>query len=802
MFSGDAGTSYQLRVSTTSPTNPASFTTVQTWNEIQLNAIYNQYEEKVVNMATYNGQQVYVAFVRVYTQPGATLSGDGWLIDNVRLTDACLAPSVLTDSGNTATTVNLGWTNNGTATQWEVEILPTGGTPTGTGILVNTNPYTATGLNPNTTYIFYVRAICAGGVTSNWIGPYNFQTLPQGLSCADPIQITTVPYSTTDNTNVYGNNINGPQGAGCVGGGTNYLASNEVVYEFIPTFSGNVSITSTPIQNNSSLFVYSSCANIGVTCLAGVANNNNAPRQITGFPVIAGQSYFIVISSSSAVASINYTLVIQRESCVAPDNLAINNLSNTSVQLTWGNPSGATSWQVVNQLQGLGIPSGAGTTTSNNTAYSVTGLTPGTSYEYWVRADCNDGTFSLWSGPFTYTTTLCPPTQQCNYIFELTDTGGNGWQGNTMRVSQNGVTVAVLTGPLVSDGTNPVQVPVALCNNQPFELYWNPNGTSAAQVGVSIIEPTANNIIYTKPPGSGSQNSLLYNGVAQCTPPTCPQPTNIVVTGVNSNSGFVNWSDNAGATQWEIIIQPLGTGYPTGSGVLTGTRPYQMTGLNSVTQYEVYVRAICSITDSSVWSGPIAFTTTPNYCAGDNFYDTGGASGNYSNNENSVFTICPENFGDVVTISFNSFNTQAGNDTFEIFNGSSVSATLLGTFSGTNLPPNFTSSDASGCLTFRFTSNGATTASGWDANITCGPPPSCPAPISLSLISINDDEFTVGWNETGTATQWEVIYLPTGSTPPTTTSTGTIVNSNPATLVGVAAGFMMCMLELYVVQVM
>lgn len=794
-FVGNSGTIFELRYSTTSQTDINSFTTLQTWDENQLNTPYDQYNEKVVDISSLAAfPNVYFAFVKVHLQTGTTTPtfGDGWLIDEVRLTEACLPPSApLSEINITSTSVELSLPTNGSATQWEVDIYPNGGSPSGSGIIVNSMPFTISGLIPNTTYELYIRSVCSGGVTSVWVGPFNTQTLPQGLDCSDPIQITTVPYSASDTTFTYGNDFTGPQGSSCAGGSVNYLAGNDVVYEFIPTFTGIVSITSTPVEGNSSLFVYSSCANIGVSCLAGVASINNDPRVINPFSVTAGQSYFIVISSSAATTSINYNLLIQRENCAQPNNLAINNLTNTSVDLSWGNPSGATSWEIVNQPVGSGIPLGSGIQTNNNTAYQVTGLNPGTNYEYWVRADCNDGTFSSWSGPFTYMTLLCLPTEQCNYVFELWDSFGNGWQGNSMNVSQNGTVVAVLTGPTASDGTNHIQVSVPLCNNQPFVLYWNQSNTSTnpEQVGVSIIEPTANNVIFLKQPGDGSVNSQLYNGVAQCTPPTCPQPNNIVVSGVNSNSASVNWSDNAGATQWEVIVQPIGTGYPTGSGTLTSTRPFLMTGLNSNTQYEVYVRAICSGSDSSVWSGPITFTTTPDYCAGDHYYDTGGPAGNYGNLDNETDTICPNVSGNVVTVTFNSFSTQAGTDTLEIYNGPSASSTLLGTFSGNNLPPSFTSSDPSGCLTFKFSSNGATTSSGWDATITCGPPPACPAPISLSLISINEDEFTVGWTETGSATQWEIIYLPAGSTPPTSTDTGTIVNSNPATVVGAAAGF-------------
>ena len=47
---------------------------------------------------------------------------------------------------------------------------------TASGIIVNTNPYTYTGLNPSTQYEFYVRSYCSAVNQSNWVGPINFFT--------------------------------------------------------------------------------------------------------------------------------------------------------------------------------------------------------------------------------------------------------------------------------------------------------------------------------------------------------------------------------------------------------------------------------------------------------------------------------------------------------------------------------------------------------------------------------------------------------------------------------------------------
>ena len=88
--------------------------------------------------------------------------------------------------------------------------------------------------------------------------------------------------------------------------------------------------------------------------------------------------------------------------------------------------------------------------------------------------------------------------------------------------------------------------------------YWR---AFANEVGVAIIDPLGVQI-YNKPFNTGTQGSLLYSGPAMCTPPTCPAPTNIAVSGLTIDSGTITWTDNAGASQWEVIIQPAGTGYP------------------------------------------------------------------------------------------------------------------------------------------------------------------------------------------------------------------------------------------------
>ena len=110
------------------------------------------------------------------------------------------------------------------------------------------------------------------------------------------------------------------------------------------------------------------------------------------------------------------------------------------------------------------------------------------------------------------------------------------------------------------------------------------------------------------------------------------------------------------------------------------------------------------------------------------FYDSGGAApGNYSNNEVFTFTICPENAGQSTQLAFTEFATQNNTDIMSIYNASDASdpTTLIGEYSGTNSPGTVaaTLTNASGCLTIVFTSNGAISGAGWLAFISCIDPP-------------------------------------------------------------------------------
>ena len=106
------------------------------------------------------------------------------------------------------------------------------------------------------------------------------------------------------------------------------------------------------------------------------------------------------------------------------------------------------------------------------------------------------------------------------------------------------------------------------------------------------------------------------------------------------------------------------------------------------------------------------------------FYDSGGATGDYANNENYEITLCPGTAGQKLQLNFTSFNTQTGADVLYVYDGNTNSAPLIGIFYGPNLPGIIRASatNATGCLTIQFSSDASVLATGWAATMSCFEP--------------------------------------------------------------------------------
>ena len=120
----------------------------------------------LVNPAT--AEKQFVGYIGGGT--GATISG--LFMVSAAPVVTCPAPTNLTASNITHNGVDLSWTENGSATGWQVCINGNETSP----IDVYTNPYTLSGLSSTTTYTVKVRANCGADGTSDWSNEVSFTT--------------------------------------------------------------------------------------------------------------------------------------------------------------------------------------------------------------------------------------------------------------------------------------------------------------------------------------------------------------------------------------------------------------------------------------------------------------------------------------------------------------------------------------------------------------------------------------------------------------------------------------------------
>lgn len=226
--------------------------------------------------------------------------------------------------------------------------------------------------------------------------------------------------------------------------------------------------------------------------------------------------------------------------------------------------------------------------------------------------------------------------------------------------------------------------------------------------------------------GFGTQPAqAIVNAVdnGQCLSLDCVSACINSITAINTNnlsptSVLITWdSSNIAQTSWEVSVTPFASSTFVWNTVTSNS--FTATGLTPNTYYKIRIRPFCS--GLTAVSRVLVFATSVNdYCANTPFTDAGG-SGNYSNNESWTRTMIPSNPGLKIKVTFTSFNLELNYDYLYIYNGpdETYGDLTFGGLTGSISPGPYTSSTTNGSLTFKFYSDQAINASGWNATITC-----------------------------------------------------------------------------------
>ncbi len=179
-----------------------------------------------------------------------------------------------------------------------------------------------------------------------------------------------------------------------------------------------------------------------------------------------------------------------------------------------------------------------------------------------------------------------------------------------------------------------------------------------------------------------------------------------------------------------VSIQDLSLNAPTawewafaGGDITASTTQYPQVQYDAIGLYDVQLIATNAHgSDTLLIPDFIHVVNSFNLCqvestsaATGTFFDPGGPTGNYGNNQTCTLLIAPL-CAISITVTFHSFATESGYDFLRFYDGNSVSAPLLGQFSGSNMPATF--STTSGQLFVRWNADPYANASGFEVEWT------------------------------------------------------------------------------------
>ncbi|MDY0101829.1 MAG: BACON domain-containing carbohydrate-binding protein [Lentimicrobium sp.] len=247
----------------------------------------------------------------------------------------------------------------------------------------------------------------------------------------------------------------------------------------------------------------------------------------------------------------------------------------------------------------------------------------------------------------------------------------------------------------------------------------NPVGTNAVTESGYIVVNEANAAFSAFPRTVNADNPVVFTDESTC--------------------DLTSWSWNFG--EGAMPATATGAGPHTVIYSSAGTKTISLTvnGGNTMTRTD-YITVLPNVFNMG--------NSTVSTCSG-TFHDFGGSSQNYSNNLNQTMVIQSNTSGLQLQVEFTEFLLQESencvNDFLKIYNGTSSSAPLMGTWCGSDSPGTVVSDNVNGALTFVFGSNNTITAPGWSANLSCVSPVNNPSTFTAEATS--ESEIQLNWSK-------------------------------------------------------
>ncbi|MDC0015169.1 T9SS type A sorting domain-containing protein [Flavobacteriales bacterium] len=344
--------------------------------------------------------------------------------------------------------------------------------------------------------------------------------------------------------------------------------------------------------------------------------------------------------------------------CRPPVSLTATAVTAISATARWNaGPAGSTTWSIETGTVGFALGTGTYTNVTVD-SLNLTGLSPATQYSFYVRGYCTGSDTSAWAGPYTFLTNCTSDT--IPYLMDYNSWAPLCWDltGGSASWAPYAATTGVAEANFWSNSTGiyfMTSLPVHISERARVTFEWShlystfyPGDSMRVELridtsttwvelwGASGPGLESNDGAGNTVPGSFKeeiinldsatyvgQNVLLrFVGVSDYGPdlfvdnvniekiPTCPKPSLLSNLFVLSDSARFAWVNGLFDSTWQV--QYGNSGFALGTGTMktdTSSGTMGIGGLIPGTIYDLYLRSICTVGDTSKWIGPISFTT-------------------------------------------------------------------------------------------------------------------------------------------------------------------------------------------------
>lgn len=631
-------------------------------------------KETLAKVTTYTAAEVALtgapddAYIAIRYAGGSSTGAA--FVDDIVISEvsSCLKPSSVNGSATAYDRASISWTENGSATAWQLRYSSDNGANWSAAVDADENPFTLTGLSANTNYIVQVQSVCGVSEYSGWsMASAAIPTPCQPADASDysenmensAINIGNLP-DCWQYREKYGSGIpyvyNGSYyayaGSQCLyfQGGVDESSEQSVL---LPEMDQPLNGLTFEFYYKDAESAWSTLAKFTVGYIAADGTTfvpietlnyaDSYTKYTKDLSALPADAKCLVIrfagGESTAYGYIDNVRVYPTPTCAAPTGVTVSNETATTADVAWTENNGATAWKI--QLSNDGSTWGDAISVSAN-PYTLENLTPNhTTYYVRVKTVCGENDESPYSEASEPFETKCAASAlPFNDDFSGADLGcwtkehcysSTGLYNGTFRFFYNntwasevppqylispeidaaGKQVTVEFDYYMYDGTETFKVGYSTTTKEVSAFTWGAEQTATNTTALKYSENLPAGVKYVAIMHTSNDQYYLYIdnfSVTEYVAPACPavSAATLQESNVTAHTATVSWTAGGEETAWNLQYKSAGGEWSDVIAIST-TPSYDMAGLAENTVYYVRVQANCG-EDLSEWTGDEAFS--------------------------------------------------------------------------------------------------------------------------------------------------------------------------------------------------